>query len=72
MTIEPSIAATVQATTPDLFPWAAYRACPVCKVKIGQSCVSLSGSVVNGRPDGVRTALVHAHAARKLRTRRAK
>jgi len=47
-----------------------YRACPVCKAELGQSCRSLSGRVVDGRPDGVAVDLDHPHQARKRRTRR--
>lgn len=49
-----------------------YRACPVCKTAISTACVSLSGRVVDGRPDNVRTELWLPHKARKLRTRRKK
>jgi hypothetical protein len=50
--------------------WAAYRKCSGCGAEIGTPCRSLSGAVVGGRPDGVATALPHAHAARQLRVRR--
>jgi len=50
--------------------WSKYRACPVCKVALGMPCVSLSGRVVNGRPDGVRTVLPIPHTIRPLRTGR--
>jgi hypothetical protein len=56
-------------TQPDL-DWNAYRACPVCKASIGEPCVSRSGMVVGGRPDGVRTVLHQSHLARKARTGR--
>lgn len=49
---------------------ARYRACPVCRVKLGEPCVSLSGKIVNGRPDNVRTELPQPHTLRKRRTRR--
>lgn len=48
--------------------WANYRACPVCKTPLGVACVSLSGMVVNGRPDGVRTELGAPHKSRKRRS----
>lgn len=54
-----------------LTDWSAYRACTqVCRAPIGKPCVSLSGRIVGGRPDGVRTELTIPHKARKLRTRR--
>jgi hypothetical protein len=49
-----------------------YRACPVCKVPLGEPCVSLSGRIVGGRPDGARTELSLPHTIRKLRIRRKK
>ena len=52
--------------------WNDYRKCSqVCRAEIGQPCFSLSGTIVGGRPDGVRTPLDHPHKARKLRTRKA-
>jgi hypothetical protein len=51
--------------------WSEYRACTqVCRAPLGQPCVALSGRVVGGRPDGVRTLLPVQHGARKRRTRR--
>lgn len=47
-----------------------YRACTICKVPLGKKCVSRSGKIVDGRPDGVVTELEHPHNARKRRTRR--
>lgn len=48
-----------------------YRACSqVCRAPLGQPCISLSGKVVDGRPDGVRTELAKPHKARKLRVKR--
>lgn len=53
----------------DLTDWSTYRKCSqVCAAPIGEPCVSLSGKVVNGRPDGVRTVLAVPHNARKRRT----
>lgn len=43
-----------------------YLACPICKVPKGQSCLSRSGRIINGRPDDVRTELDHPHNARKI------
>lgn len=49
--------------------WNLYRKCSqVCRAEIGQPCVSQSGRVVNGRPDGVQINLLAPHKARKLRT----
>jgi len=51
--------------------WDDYRACSqVCRAPMGKPCFSLSGRVVNGQPDGVRTELSVPHAARKRRTGR--
>lgn len=50
--------------------WGVYRACPICKAPIGEPCRSLSGTIVNGRPDGTITALETAHIARARRTGR--
>lgn len=51
--------------------WSAYRKCSqVCRAKIGEPCFSLSGTVVNGRPNGVRTPLAAPHNARKRRSGR--
>lgn len=53
--------------------WSRYRACPVCRVGLGQPCVSRSGRVVGGQPDQVRTVLSQPHTIRPLRSgRRAK
>jgi hypothetical protein len=68
--IEPSLAPTVARLEAEAIDWSAYRACAVCKAILGEPCVSRSGRVVGGRPDGVRTILTHAHVCRKLRTRR--
>jgi hypothetical protein len=51
--------------------WSAYRKCSqICGMPTGQACVSVSGTIVGGRPDGIRTELAVPHRARKLRTRR--
>lgn len=51
--------------------WDEYRKCSqVCGADIGQPCTSLSGRVVDGRPDGVRTPLDRPHIARKKRVPR--
>jgi hypothetical protein len=53
-------------------PWS-YRKCGVCRAEIGQPCYTVSGTVVNGRPDYVRTPLYsHAHVTRLKRTRKGK
>lgn len=73
MSLEPSLAATVTRLNTEPVDWDAYRKCSqVCRAEIGEPCFSLSGKIADGRPDKVRTPLTHAHAARKLRTRRAK
>ena len=54
-----------------IIDWHGYRKCSqVCGMPTGKPCVSLSGTVVGGRPDGIRTELAIPHKARKLRTRR--
>lgn len=56
---------------PPIVDWDAYRACSqVCRAKMGQPCFSISGKVVDGRPDQVRTVLSRPHVSRKLRTKR--
>ena len=47
--------------------WIAYRKCPICLRMTGNACVSKSGRIVGGQPDGVLTELEHPHNARKLR-----
>jgi hypothetical protein len=44
-----------------------YQLCGTCRRPSGRPCVSRSGHVVDGRPDGVENELEHAHAARKRR-----
>lgn len=74
MSIEPSLIPVVQrldAEEAEPVDWGTYRKCSqVCGAEIGEPCVSLSGRIIGGRPDQVRTALTHAHAARKRRTPR--
>jgi len=49
--------------------WSEYRKCSqVCRAEMGEPCFSLSGTVVNGQTDGVRTVLAAPHNARKRRT----
>jgi hypothetical protein len=56
---------------PDVTDWNLYRKCSqVCGAEIGQPCVSRSGRIVEGRPDGVRTVLAVPHVSRKRRVRR--
>lgn len=51
--------------------WSDYRACSqVCRAEMGEPCFSLSGTVVDGHPDGVRTHLAVPHVSRKRRVRR--
>jgi hypothetical protein len=53
----------------DLTDWNLYRKCSqVCRAEIGQPCISLSGRIVNGRPDGIRRELSVPHPSRKRRT----
>ena len=47
--------------------WAEWRKCPVCTAGIGTACRSLSGTVAAGQPDGIVTALLRPHLARKMR-----
>jgi hypothetical protein len=61
---------TDPATKPPPVDWSQYRACGICKVRLGEPCISLSGRVVDGRPDGVRTVLTRAHGGRRPRRRR--
>lgn len=52
--------------------WKLYRKCSqVCRAESGQPCVSRSGRIVAGRPDGVRTALLVPHESRKMKTKAA-
>lgn len=49
--------------------WSTYRKCSqVCSAPIGEPCVSLSGKIVGGYPDKIRTVLAVPHNARKRRT----
>lgn len=48
--------------------WSGFRKCPVCHALIGEACRSLSGTVMNGRPDAVVTVLDRAHSSRRPRT----
>lgn len=48
--------------------WRCYRKCPVCGATTGQPCRSLSGAIVDGRPDGTVTALAEPHGRRPLRS----
>jgi hypothetical protein len=50
--------------------WDDYRQCPTCRRPTGSACVSQSGRVVLGRPDGVETELEHPHVARRRRAGR--
>ena len=51
--------------------WNLYRKCSqVCGAETGEACVSLSGLIVGGQPDKIRTELEHPHLSRKLRTKR--
>jgi hypothetical protein len=52
------------------FPWDDYRACGGCGAAQGQPCRSLSGRIVNGRPDGVSTPITRAHVDRRRRAGR--
>jgi hypothetical protein len=44
--------------------WVLYRKCRVCDAETGQSCRSLSGTIVGGRPDGIETKLAEPHKSR--------
>ena len=50
--------------------WDDYRKCRTCLRETGRPCVSRSGRVVGGHPDGVETELEHPHVARPRRRRR--
>jgi hypothetical protein len=57
--------------TQPLTDWDLYRKCNlICRAPSGQPCFTVSGRIVNGRPDGARTDLEHPHTSRKMRTRR--
>jgi len=60
-------------TQPPLFDvtdWNLYRKCTqVCRAQIGEPCITLSGRIIDGRPDGIRHAMLVPHKSRKLRTR---
>lgn len=47
-----------------------YLKCPVCRVAKKDWCVSRSGKVVGGRPDGVQIELEAPHKARKVSRRK--
>lgn len=48
-----------------------YRKCSqVCRAEMGEKCFSLSGKIVEGQPDSIRTYLDRPHMARRLRVRR--
>lgn len=68
--LEPVLERQLEAEAVAAVDWASYRKCSGCGAGIGTPCRSLSGAVVGGQPDGVATALPHAHAARQLRVRR--
>ena len=74
MTVAPELAELIErveaAAESMSIDWHAFRKCPVCRREIGAPCVSASGTLVNGRPDGKLTPLRHAHVARKRRTGR--
>lgn len=74
MSLEPSLAATVERLTAGdraaLVDWTAYRSCPVCKAATGTACAAMSGRIVGGQTDGIRTPLPRAHVARKRRSGR--
>jgi len=54
-----------------MIDWNDYRKCSqICGMPTGKACVSMSGTIVGGRPDGIRTELLIPHKARKLLTRR--
>lgn len=50
--------------------WDDWRMCPICRAPIGGACFTLSGRVIGGRPDGVRTELPRPHTLRRRRIRR--
>jgi hypothetical protein len=72
VSLEPSLVATVnRLEAADVTDWDDYRKCSqICRAEIGEACFSMSGRIIGGRPDGVRTYLAVAHASRKKRTRR--
>ncbi len=63
---------TVMLREVEAVDWSEYRKCSqVCRAPMGEPCFSLSGTVVDGQTDGIRTELDHPHVFRKRRTRRA-
>lgn len=57
--------------SPKVIDWNDYRKCSqICRAETGEPCVSMSGKIVDGQPDNVRTALAVPHKARKRRVRR--
>lgn len=54
-------------TSPEI-NWLEYRKCGICMVGTGNPCVSRSGRIVDGQPDGIRTELKAPHKGRRLRT----
>jgi len=65
-----TVARQVHAVAVAAVDWTVYRLCPVCRRASGDACVSLSGAVAGGRPDGILTEITHAHAARRRRSGR--
>jgi hypothetical protein len=47
--------------------WQGWRKCSICAAEIGEACTSLSGLIVDGRPDKVSVELILPHRARKPR-----
>lgn len=78
MSLDPSLEATVArldeeaaAAAAPATDWDAYGKCSqVCRQPTGKPCISQSGRIVGGRPDGALTPLAVPHAARKLLKRR--
>lgn len=55
------------ATSHAATDWWRWRKCTTCLAPTGEPCVSQSGRVVNGHPDGVVTVLLEPHRARRPR-----
>lgn len=52
--------------------WNLWRKCRVCRADIGVACRTLSGRIINGRPDGIARYMLVPHKSREPRKIRRK
>jgi hypothetical protein len=55
---------------PEPVDWLNFRKCRVCNAASGDACISRSGRVTGGRPDGAITRLPLPHTLRRRRAGR--